>query len=92
MASYRKTEKGWRAEIYVNGERDSGTFATKAQTQTWAAPRETELRQQKLTGVINGKTVRDAFDRYKKEVSKSKCGHRWEALRLNALGEADGLF
>jgi hypothetical protein len=90
MASYRKIEKGWRTEIYVNGERDSVTFATKA--QTWAAPRETELRQQKLTGVINGKTVRDAFDRYEKEVSKSKCGHRCEALRLNALGEVDGLF
>jgi integrase len=85
MASIRKTATGWRAEIYVKGERDSGSFTTKA--QAWGAQRETELRRQKETGVVAGKTLKDAFDRYEKEVSRSKRGHRWESLRMSAMAE-----
>lgn len=89
MASFSKRGDGWRVQVYVNGQRDSGTFTTKAQAQAWAAQRETELRQQKETGIVVGKTVRDAFDRYEKEVSRAKRGHRWEALRMNAMSEIE---
>lgn len=89
MASFTKTGNTWRAQIYVNGTRESGTFATKAKAQAWAAQRETELRSQKETGILAGKTCGDAFDRYVKEVSPHKRGHRWESLRLNAMAESD---
>lgn len=53
----------------------------------WATARETEIRTSKATGIQAGKTVGDAFDRYEKEVSAGKRGHRFEVLRLAAIGE-----
>ncbi|WP_211466677.1 hypothetical protein [Collimonas silvisoli] len=79
----KKDGNVWRVQVYVKGARDSGTFATKAQASAWAAMRETELRSQKETGIVVGKTCRDAFDKYEKEISKAKRGYRWEALRLD---------
>lgn len=89
MASFTKSGTTWRAQIYVKGVRESATFATKAKAQAWAAQRETELRSQKETGILAGKTCGDAFDRYLKEVSPHKRGHRWESLRLKAMAESD---
>lgn len=88
MATFTKTGLTWRAQIYVGGVRDSGTFPTKAKAQAWAAQRETELRVQKSTGILAGKTCRDAFERYDRDVSPEKRGHRWESLRLKALADA----
>ncbi len=87
MATLKKDGNVWRVQIYVKGQRDSGTFSTKAQAQAWAAKRETELREQHATGVVKGKTCRDAFERYEREVSRGKRGHRWEALRLSAMAD-----
>lgn len=78
--------------MYVQGVRDSATFATKAKAQAWAAMRETELRTQNETGILSGKTLADAFDRYEKEVSPHKKGSRWESIRMAAIRyhEVDG--
>ncbi len=89
MASFKKDGTVWRVQVYVKGQRDSGTFTTKAQAQAWAAQRETELRQNKSPGIVAGKTVRDAFRRYEKEVSRTKRGHRYEALRMAVLAEIE---
>lgn len=83
MASITKTAAGYRAQIYVRGERDSGTFRTKREAEAWAARRETELREgQKL---LPGEriTLRETLKRYAEEVSPSKRGVRWEQLRLD---------
>lgn len=85
MASITKSGDSWRAQVYVQGVRDSATFATKAKAQAWAAMRETELRTQKETGILAGKTCADAFDRYVEEVSTHKKGSRWELIRLSAM-------
>lgn len=74
------------AQVVIKGVRDSGTFSTKAEAAAWAAKRETEIREDKATGVQRGKTVDDAFRRYEKEVSSHKRGSHWEAVRLNAIG------
>lgn len=87
MASYTKTANGWRAQVSVKGQRDSVTKVTKAQAVAWATERETALRNQVETGVIAGKTFEDAVRRYEIEVSKTKRGYRWEALRLGAMVE-----
>jgi integrase len=89
MASFRKKGGGWVAEIFVKGERESKTFSTKGEATVWAAERETELRRQMSTGIVAGKTVRDAFHKYEKEVSKAKRGYRWEAIRLAFLTEIE---
>lgn len=87
MASLSKRKNSWRVQIYVNGIRDSGTFSTKGEAQAWASMRETELRAQKKTGVVTGKTLADALDRYEMEVSPQKKGSRWESIRLSAIRE-----
>lgn len=86
MANYSKVKTGWRAQVAVQGVRESKTFSTKAEATAWATARETEIRAGKATGIQPGKTVGDAFDRYEKEISATKRGHRFEVLRLAAIG------
>jgi integrase len=87
MASFRKTAIGWRAELYVKGTRDSRCFDTKAEAQSWALKRETEMRS--ITSGQGSKThtVGDVLDKYRDEVSPTKRGERWERLRLNLIGQ-----
>lgn len=87
MANYSKVKTGWRAQVAVQGVRESRTLSTKAEAVAWATARETEIRTGKATGIQAGKTVGDTFDRYEKEVSTGKRGHRFEALRLAAIGD-----
>lgn len=84
MASYRKRSGGWRAEVAKLGVRDSQTFDTKAAAVAWATAREVEIASQ------NGKsrstvamTLSEALRRYKRDVSPTKAGQRWEELRLD---------
>lgn len=89
MAEPKKRGNVWGIEVYYKGERDSGTFTTKAQAIAWRDEWLTKRRQQKTTGLVAGKTVRDAFQRYEKEVSRTKRGHRYEALRMAVLAEIE---
>jgi integrase len=86
MASIKKGGSGWRAQVATLGVRESKVFSTKAEATAWATLREAEIRSGKNTGVQAGRTLGEAFRRYEKEVSAHKEGHRWEALRLNAIG------
>jgi integrase len=85
MASIRKRGASWQVLIAIKGVRESGTFDTKAKATAWAAMRETEIRAGAQTGVVAGKTLLDAFDRYVKEISSAKRGHRWEGIRIKAF-------
>ena len=68
----------------VSGVVATATHDTKGEAQQWAADKEREL--QALAGGISlTHTVRDAFDRYAREVSPGKRGARWEAIRLEFL-------
>lgn len=86
MASISKEKTGWRAQVAIQGVRESRTFSTKSEATTWAAQRETEIRVDKASGVQRGRTVDDAFRRYEKEVSVHKRGHEKERIRLAAIG------
>ncbi|MRW88801.1 tyrosine-type recombinase/integrase [Duganella sp. FT80W] len=83
MAGPVKVDGKWRHRIMVKGVRTSGTFETKAAALAWEAEQRT---------VVTGKTIattqtcQDAFDRYERDISSRKKGHRWEALRLAAAG------
>lgn len=89
MASFSKRSPGWRAQIAIKGVRESKTFSTKAEATSWAAARETEIRKGAELGIALDKTCGDAFDRYVDEVSLHKRGHRWEAIRLRAIGACE---
>jgi integrase len=85
VASYRKTQYGWRAEVFRSGVRRSESgFRTKAAAVAWASQVEADILAGKR-GEIPNLTVAALLTRYKKEVSKHKKGKRWEEIRLDAL-------
>lgn len=84
MASYEKRAGRWRVRLYVNGERDSQTFDTKAQAAAWAHQREAELAGTKLPN----HTMIEALRKYAREVAPKRKGERWESLRCTALERA----
>lgn len=81
MATYTKRKNSWRAQIYVSGIRESGTFDTKAQAKAWAAERETEIRNGVL-GILPDYTLEQAIDRYLDDVATKRKGYKWERDRL----------
>ena len=73
MATFRKRNNSWRAEVYKNGIRKSASFDTKAQAKAWAAKVESDIDANNLeTPDENNKTGADAFERYSNEVSVEK--------------------
>lgn len=85
MASISPHKDGWRAQVYVKGERDSQVFRTQREAKTWAAAREIELRRKQSTPAAEQHTVRDMLERYGREISPKKEGARAELLRINAF-------
>lgn len=78
MANLRKRGKRWRAEVYRRGVRESQSFHTRAEAAAWALEREAEI----TGGKLPEKSLRDALERYARDVTPAKRGARWEALRL----------
>lgn len=85
MASITKISSGYRAQVYVKGQRDSAVRRTKREAEAWAAARETELRAQADTAPADRTTLRQLLERYRDEVSPTKRGRRWEEVRVNAF-------
>lgn len=84
MPSYRKRGKTWRAEIVVGDVRESATFPDRARAVAWATKTEGELRAQ-ARGEIIVRSVRQALERYARDVSPTHRGARWERVRLAKL-------
>lgn len=84
MAYIRSVGEKYKAEIEIKGVRKSKSFAKKADATRWAAKEEAAINASE-SGAYPRKTVADAFDRYFKEVSPDKDGHRSEGLRFEAF-------
>jgi hypothetical protein len=85
MASIQKTKNGYRVQIAIRGIRENSSFHTKREAESWAARRETEIRDSQNLPPGSKHTLLDAFKRYADEVSPTKRGERWEILRLRAF-------
>lgn len=85
MSSITKTAKGYRAQVYVHGVRDSKTFRTKREADAWGSARETELRSDEGKSPSEKHTLKQAMERYAEEVSPTKRGHLWEERRIRKL-------
>lgn len=84
MAYFRKLKTGWRVEVERAGVRASRMFQTKAAAQAWAVEEEAKI----LKGVgrpYPDKTLADALDRYRQEVSIHKRSYHSEGLRFAAM-------
>lgn len=87
MPTFRKRLGRWRVEVVRAGVRESATFDSKREASEWATRREAELLDQRRKAVAGRWTLRDAFERYAREVSPSKRGARWERVRLAKLAK-----
>ena len=86
MASIRKFRDKWRAEIARQGVRKSKLFPTKAEASRWAAIEEGELLVTLKEAPAGPQyTLQEACEKYIREVSVNKKGHRFEVLRLEAF-------
>lgn len=86
MAYFRKRSGAWEASIEKKGfPRISRTFDTKGEAEIWAATVESEIGR----GVFISRkeaentTLSEALDRYEREISSSKKGHRREKTRIS---------
>ncbi len=84
MATFRKRNGGWRAEVCIKGTRTSATFTTKREAQAWAAQEETRLREDSA-GKIPNKPFRDLLERYSREVSINKRGAAREQKMIDVI-------
>lgn len=81
MATIRRTKnKTWLAEVRKFGQYKAKTFDTKLKAQAWAVEVEQTMTPDTL---VLGKSLRDAFLRYQKEVSPTKKSWKNEHNRLN---------
>ncbi|MBB5509610.1 tyrosine-type recombinase/integrase [Paraburkholderia atlantica] len=85
MASFTRHGDGWRAHVFVKGQRDTKVFRTQREAKAWAATRETELRAQINKDPSEFRTVSEAFARYGSDVSSKKQDARGERSRLKAF-------
>lgn len=77
-----KYKDKWRCQVYKNGIRKSGTFATKTMARDWGTRVEVELAGASLE---SGFTFGDACDKYIAEVSVKKDGEKWEVARIETF-------
>lgn len=84
MATFRKRNGGWRAEVCISSTRTSATFTTKREAQAWAAQEETNLREASA-GKVPNKPFRVLLERYSREVSTKKRGAVREQNMINVI-------
>lgn len=81
MATIRKLpSKRWYVEVRKLGQRKSKTFDSKLAALKWAEEVEQTL---KPDGLIHGKTVGDAFEKFRDEVTPTRKSQRSERNRMN---------
>lgn len=85
MASIQKTSRGYRAQLKIQGVRQSKLFSTKREAAIWAANREREIREDLNATPGQKHSLREALRRYAKEISPTKKGARWEKVRLTGF-------
>jgi len=85
MAYFRKVKNGWRVEVERAGVRVSATRPTKAEAAAWAVAEEAAILAG-ARGEYPRKTLADAVERYRKEVTNKKPAGvaRADNLRFDA--------
>lgn len=81
MASISKYRGGYRAQVYVGGQRASGTFRTMREAQAWASAKEADLER----APANRHTLADLIERYREEVLPGKKGGIHEDRQAAAM-------
>lgn len=83
MASIQKHKKRWRAQVSRAGVRKSKVFATRQEARDWAARIEAEAAAG--ARAASRQPFSEVLTRYLRDVSSTKRGERWEAIRIRRL-------
>jgi integrase len=83
MASIRRNNGKWRAEVALKGVRKSKVFATKTEAKDWANRQEYLIRSG--AGEVSNMPFAEVLARYAVEVSSGKRGARWEKMRAEVI-------
>lgn len=85
MPTIRKRDTGYQAIVRLTGfPQESRIFDSKSKAAAWGHAREAELKTQRKGGVVK-KTLSQAIEKYRAEVSPNKRGQKFEELRLDAM-------
>ncbi|HSH85381.1 MAG TPA: site-specific integrase [Guyparkeria sp.] len=84
MASITKRGRFWRAQVRRRGQSTSRTFDTKAEAEAWSQDIEREIRRSEYVDRSEAEqtTLKDALDRYEREVTSRKRGASRERSRI----------
>lgn len=80
-----KKPKKHRAQVYARGARESKSFATRREADSWKAMRYAELIELAEKPASGRHTLRDALTRYRDEIVPTKRGRRWEHVRIESF-------
>lgn len=88
MATVNRHGKGWRAQIRRQGHKPlSKTFRTKGQAWSWAEVTERAILEGRA-GILPKHTLKEAMERFAREVSPKHKGARWERVRLAKMARS----
>lgn len=89
MAHYSKLASGkWRVIVKHQRQTATKTFSTKGQAERWAMQTVRAMEDGTFARDVSSLTLRDALDRYEREVTPAKKGHRAERYRIGVLRKA----
>lgn len=83
MASIRKVNSKWMAQVRVKGFSGSKRFHSKQEAKEWAF--EMERRAGKHGKLHTSYTLGDAMQKFADEISPTHKGERWEQIRIKKL-------
>lgn len=84
MATFTKTEYGWKAQIRRKGISKTVTFRTKAEAKLWATQIELEIESGEYNKIPD-LPFSHVINKYLKEITPKKKSKRHETLRLYRL-------
>lgn len=83
MASITKTAKGYRVFIMLQGVRKTKTFPNQRDAKEWAGLEESKIRSGSAQPTRVKKTLRQAIEKYRDEVTERNVGVEKEKIRCN---------
>ena len=85
VATYIKTKNRIQAQVRLQGIKIFKTFPDKKSARVWALQKEQEIIRGKRFEVNKNLTLKDLFERYKKEFTVFKITKRKEILQIDRL-------
>ena len=85
MATYIKTKNRFQAQVRIQGVKLYKTFPDKKSARIWATRKEQEIIRGKRFEINRSLTLKDLFERYKREFTCFKITKKKEVLQIDRI-------